>query len=399
MKLWRLLWSIPVVFFLVCSGMGQPPQLAMTPPMGWNPWNHFRRSIDDKAVRETADAMVSSGMRDAGYRYVILDGGWEGGRDTRGEIFADPTRFPDMKALGDYIHSKGLKFGIYSSPGRTICDGSEPGSLGHEEQDARTFASWGVDYLKYDVCAGEDTFLKLEAANPEQAHAYMQGLYVKMHQALEATGRPIVFSICQYGLDAVWRWGRQAGGNLWRTTSDIHDNYSSMSLNGFTQAGLSRFAGPGHWNDPDMLEVGNGGMKAVEYETQMSLWSMLAAPLIAGNDVRKMDGQTRSILLNQEVIAVDQDPLGRQGDRMRSEGPLELWARPLKDGSKAVAIFNRGRSAMSFQFSFRELGFRGKMRVRDLWLHRDMGVEPGQDRVWVPKHGVVMLRVWRAGGM
>ncbi len=364
--------------------------------MGWNPWNHFRHAVNDKLIRETADAMVASGMRDAGYRYVILDGGWEGGRDAEGNIFADPARFPDMKALGEYMHSKGLKFGIYSSPGRTICDGSEPGSFGHEEQDARTFASWGVDYLKYDVCGGEATYLKLEAKNPQLAHAYMLGLYTKMHRALEETGRPIVYSICQYGLDAVWRWAPEAGGNLWRTTSDIHDNYTSMSLNGFTQAGLARFAGPGHWNDPDMLEIGNGGMKPAEYETQMSLWSIEAAPLIAGNDLRHMDEQTRAILLNREVIAVDQDPLGREGDRVRTEGPLELWMKPLQDGSRAVAIFNRGRSAMDFRFSFREVGFHGKVRVRDLWLHQDLGIMSSDDTVHVAKHGVVMLRMWRA---
>ncbi len=361
--------------------------------MGWNPWNHFKRNVDDKLVRETADAMVASGMKDAGYQYVILDGGWEGGRDAQGGLYADPARFPDMKALGDYIHSKGLKFGIYSSPMKTICDGTEPGSLGHEEQDARIFAAWGVDYLKYDVCDGEGIYLKLEQQDPQQAHEYMLGLYTRMHNALQATGRPIVFSICQYGLDAVWRWGAHAGGNLWRTTNDIRDSYTDMSQNGFTQAGLSQFAGSGHWNDPDMLEIGNGGMQPDPYKTQMSLWAILAAPLIAGNDIRQMDETTRDILLNREVIAVDQDPLGRQGDRVRSEGPLELWMKPLQDGAKAVAIFNRGRSDMDFDFSFGEVGFPGKVRVRDLWLHQDLGVKSGEYTVRVPKHGVVMLRL------
>jgi alpha-galactosidase len=363
--------------------------------MGWNPWNHFRQNVNDNVVRETANAIVASGMKDAGYLYVILDGGWEGGRDAQGNLFADPTRFPNMKALGDYIHSKGLKFGIYSSPMKTICDGKEPGSFGYEEQDARTFASWGVDYLKYDVCDGERIYLMLDDQSPQQAHEYMLGLYTKMHDALKETGRPIVYSICEYGLDAVWRWGAQAGGNLWRTTSDIRDSYTDMSQNGFTQAGLSRFASPGFWNDPDMLEIGNGGMPSDGYKTQMSLWAILAAPLIAGNDVRQMDEITRDILLNREVIAVDQDPLGQQGDRVRCEGPLELWMRPLQDGAKAIAIFNRGRSQMDFSFSFAEVGFPARVEVRDLWHHLDLGVKSGETTVRVPKHGVVMLRLSR----
>ena len=362
--------------------------------MGWNTWNHFRHNFDDRLIREEADALVASGMKDAGYVYVTLDGGWEGGRDPQGNIMADPTRFPDMKALGDYIHSKGLKFGIYSAPTRQTCDGGM-GSFGHEEQDARTFASWGADYLKYDVCDGETTYLQLELKNPQQAHLYMLSLYTKMYQAIQETGRPMVYSICQYGLDAVWRWGTDAGGNLWRTTSDIRDNYTSVSLNGFTQAGLAKYAGPGHWNDPDMLEIGNGGMKPEEYRTQMSLWAILAAPLIASNDLRQMSEDTREILLNREVIAVDQDALGRQGDRIRTEGPLELWMKPLRDGSKAVAVFNRGRSEMDFRFSLREVGLPEQVKVRDLWLHQDLGIQKGDYTVRVPKHGVVMLRLSR----
>lgn len=370
----------------------QTTPLAMTPPMGWNTWNHFRQGFDDNVIREEADALVASGMRDVGYQYVILDGGWEIGRDGQGNILADPARFPDMKALGDYIHAKGLRFGIYSSPTKHTCDGGM-GSFGHEVQDARTFAAWGVDYLKYDVCDGESTYLQLEAQSPKQAHEYMVSLYTKMGVALQGTGRPIVYSICQYGLDAVWRWGADAGGNLWRTTSDIKDNYTSVSLNGFTQAGLARYAASGHWNDPDMLEIGNGGMKPDEYRTQMSLWSILAAPLIAGNDLRRMDEDTRAILLNREVIAVDQDGLGRQGERVRTEGPLELWAKPLESGARAIAIFNRGRSAMELQFSLNEVGFSGPVRVRDLWLHQDLGIHSGELTVRVPKHGVAMWLV------
>ncbi len=391
----RFLWITTMMCLMFGQTSAQTVALATKPPMGWNTWNHFRHNFDDKLIREEADALVASGMKDAGYEYLTLDGGWDGGRDAQGNIIAAPDRFPDMKALGDYIHSKGLKFGIYSSPTKSTCDGGM-GSFGHEEQDARTFASWGVDYLKYDVCDGEATYLKLEQQSPEKAHEYIFALYMKMHLALQKTGRPIIYSICQYGLDAVWRWGAETGGNLWRTTGDVHDSYSSVSGIGFTQAGLSRFAGPGHWNDPDMLEIGNGGMKLVEYQTQMSLWAILAAPLIASNDLRQMDQQTHDILLNPEVIAVDQDDLGQQGDRVRSEGPLELWMKPLRDGSKAVAIFNPGRSAMDFRFSFAELGFSSKVQVRDLWQHQDVGVREGEYTVYVPRHGVVMLRISKA---
>jgi alpha-galactosidase len=395
MRFLRFLWCASTMCLMVCPALAQTVPLVKTPPMGWNTWNHFRHAFDDKLIREEADALVASGMKDAGYEYVTLDGGWEGGRDAQGNIIADSSRFPDMKALGDYIHSKGLKFGIYSAPTKQTCDG-EMGSFGHEEQDARTFASWGVDYLKYDVCDGETTYLKLEAESPEKAHEYIVGLYTKMHQALQKTGRPIVYSICEYGLDAIWRWGAEAGGNLWRTTGDIHDSYSSISANGFTQAGLSRYGGPGHWNDPDMLEIGNGGMKLVEYQTQMSLWAILAAPLIASNDMRQMTDETRDILLNREVIAVDQDALGKQGDLIRQEGPLELWMKPLQDGSRAVAVFNPGRAEMDFRFSFAEIGLHSQVDVRDLWLHRDLGVKAGEYTVLVPKHGVVMLRISKA---
>jgi alpha-galactosidase len=395
----KFLSAVAYSLISACFASAQGAHLAMTPPMGWNPWNHFGRNVDDKVVRETVDAMVSSGMRDAGYRYIILDGAWEGGRDPEGNLYGDAVRFPDLKALGDYIHSKGLKFGIYSSPMKTICDGREPGSLGHEEQDARTFASWGVDYLKYDVCDGERIYLELEQEDPAKAHDYLRGLYARMHQELEKTGRPIVYSICEYGLDAVWRWGAEAGGNLWRTTSDIRASYTEISQNGFTQAGLSTFAGPGHWNDPDMLEIGNPGVQADVSRTQMSLWAILAAPLIAGNDIREMDETTREILLNREIIAIDQDPLGRQGDRVRCQGPLELWMKPLEGGAKAVAVFNRGRSKMDFSFSFAEVGFAGKVEVRDLWLHRNLGVKSGVDRVRVPKHDVEMYRLSRPGSM
>jgi alpha-galactosidase len=286
--------------------LAQQQTLAARPPMGWNSWNHFKSKVDDAAVRAQAEAMVASGMRDAGYTYINIDDTWEGDRDAQGNIQAN-SKFPDMKALADFVHSKGLKLGIYSSPGSKTCAKFE-GSYGHELQDARTYAAWGIDYLKYDLCGLRD---QMKAApTPEAAHKIMVDAYTKMHDALLSTGRPIVFSLCQYGNDAVWEWGASVGGNLWRTTGDISDKYGSMADIGFGQAGLARFAGPGHWNDPDMLEVGNGGMNADEYRTHMSLWAILAAPLLAGNDLSTMTPETVALLTNRDVIAVDQDPAG-----------------------------------------------------------------------------------------
>jgi len=232
--------------------------------MGWNSWNHFGERVDDQTVRAQAEAMVVSGMKDAGYLYVNIDDTWEGQRDPKG--FIQPNKkFPDMKALADYVHGKGLKLGIYSSPAAKTCAGYE-GSRGHEEQDAETYVKWGVDYLKYDWCQSRGTLEEMKVA------------YGKMQDALNRTGRPIVFSLCQYGWHKVWEWGPSVGGNLWRTTHDIEDQYQAMAEIGFNQNGLEKFAGSGHWNDPDMLEVGNGGMNEDEYRTHMSLWAMLAAP-------------------------------------------------------------------------------------------------------------------------
>jgi len=263
---------------LVCAWastvFAQDTTVARTPPMGWNSWNHFACKVNDQVVRAAADTIVSSGMRAAGFIYVNIDDCWEGKRDDVGIIRAN-EKFPDMRALADYVHSQGLKLGIYSSPGPKTCAGFE-GSFGHEEQDAQTYAGWGIDYLKYDYCS-------FQGDVPAQIAAYK-----KMHDALVRTGRPIVFSLCQYGMDRVWAWGPSVGGNLWRTTDDISDDYDRMAYLGFGQGGLERFAGPGHWNDPDMLEVGNGKMSSDEYRTHMSLWCLLAAPLLAGNDLSKM---------------------------------------------------------------------------------------------------------------
>lgn len=365
--------------------------LAQTPPMGWNSWNHFHGKVDDATIRATADAMVSSGMRDAGYVYVNIDDTWEGERDAQGVIHSN-SKFPDMKALADYVHSKGLKLGIYSSPGAKTCAKYE-GSLEHEAQDAQTYAAWGIDYLKYDLCGLRD---EMKAApTPEAAHKIMVDSYVKMRDALRATGRPIVYSLCQYGEDAVWEWGASVGGNLWRTTGDISDNYQRMADIGFGQAGLAPFAGSGHWNDPDMLEVGNGKMNDEEYRTHMSLWAILAAPLLAGNDLSSMTPETEVILMNKEVIAVDQDSLGKQGDRVYTEGPIEVWSRPLAGGALAVGVFNRHPGPLTAHVNFTKLGFKGNVQARDLWQHKDLGALPAKYDVEISAHGVLMLRVAR----
>jgi alpha-galactosidase len=352
---------------------------ARTPPMGWNSWNHFACKVTAADVRSAADAIVSTGMKSAGSIYVNIDDCWQGTRDQKGVIHPN-EKFPDMKGLSDYVHTKGLKLGIYSSPGPKTCGGYE-GSLGHEELDAQTYANWGIDYLKYDYCS-------FQGDVPAQMAAYK-----KMHEALEKTGRAIVFSLCQYGMDRVWRWGPSVGGNLWRTTGDISDDYDRMAYIGFGQNGLERFAAPGHWNDPDMLEVGNGKMNKDEYRTHMSLWCLLAAPLLAGNDLSKMTPDTLAILTNPEVIAVDQDALGIQGHRVAQEGQLEVWVKLLADGSKAVGLFNRGESVMPVTAHFRDVGVGDTATVRDLWEKRDLGVFNSSFTAQVPKHGVVLVKV------
>ena len=387
-------WIAPVLAGAVLalaavSSQAAPPPMAATPPMGWNSWNHFAGKIDDAAVRAQADAMVSSGMRDAGYTYVNIDDTWQGARDAKGEIHPN-ARFPDMKALADYVHSKGLKIGIYSSPGSKTCAGFE-GSQGHEAQDAKTYAAWGMDYLKYDLCSLGTAMIA--SGSLEKAQLIELAAYKKMGAALAATGRPIVYSLCQYGVAQVWRWGGSVGGNLWRTTGDIEDKFPRMAAIGFGQAGLSKFAKPGQWNDPDMLEIGNGGMNAVEYRTHMSLWALLAAPLLAGNDLSAMTAETKAILTNREVIAIDQDPAGQQGDRVRAEGPLEVWARPLAGGGKAVGLFNLSDVPAEMELSFREVGFKGAVTARDVWADKAVAAPGGRFKTLVPAHGTVLLRV------
>lgn len=365
--------------------------LAATPPMGWSTWNHYAHDISDKLIREQADAMVSSGMRDAGYIYVHIDGGWQGQRDHKGVLHPLPT-FPDMKALGDYIHSKGLKFGLYSGPGPVSCAGAET-SYGHEEQDAQMFANWGVDYLKYDLCSYRLIMQIESGGDVAKSEAMMRAAYEKMHEAILKTGRPMVFSLCQYGLGEVWEWGPQVGGTMWRTSNDINDTYERMMSIADRQSGLSQFAGPGHWNDPDFLEVGNGGMSFEEQKSHFSLWALMAAPLMAGNDLTRMSDETRTILLNREVIAVDQDPLGRAGDRVWQRGPLEVWARPLRDGAVAVGLFNQLTSATHVMVKLADVGINGDAQAEDLWTHSSLGTLHGSYTAVVPGHGVVVLRV------
>jgi alpha-galactosidase len=374
---------------LTAPGAQAAPSAAPTPPMGWNSWNHFAGKIDDATVRAQADAMVSSGMRDAGYRYINIDDTWEGERDAAGVIHPN-AKFPDMKALADYVHSKGLKLGIYSSPGPKTCAGYE-GSYGHEAQDARTYAAWGVDYLKYDLCSLSTSMYA--AGSLEGAQAIELAAYRRMDAALKATGRPIVYSLCQYGFAQVWRWGGSVGGNLWRTTGDIEDKYPRMVQIGFGQAGLSKFARPGNWNDPDMLEVGNGGMKPDEYRTHMSLWALLAAPLLAGNDLTTMTPATTAMLTNREVIAIDQDSAGMQGDRVSAEGPLEIWAKPLAGGAKAVGLFNLSDLPTEMEVDFAAVGFKGAVTARDVWAAKDLGRLAGRFKAMIPAHGTVLLRV------
>lgn len=370
--------------------------LAQTPPMGWNSWNTFGPEIDESLVREVADAFVGEGLKDAGYEYVVIDDLWEADARVDGCLMWDKDKFPSgIPALAEYVHSKGLKFGIYSCAGTHTC-GRKPASFGYEEVDAQTFAEWGVDFLKYDFC-----FVPPGVDGPS--------LYRKMGQALRATRRPILFSICEWGINKPWKWGAAVGGHMWRTTGDIVDSWDSIVHIGFErQAGLEPYAGPGHWNDPDMLVVGmygkgnvaRGGCTDAEYRSHFSLWCLLAAPLMIGCDVRNMNQATRDILLNREAIAVNQDMLGRQGyrvGRVDYAGEIaEVWAKPLEDGSIAVGLFNLGNMpGRLVGVAWESLGLhdRRPCLVRDLWAHEDIGIFTGDFTARVDSHDVALVRI------
>jgi len=399
-KLQTIKRTIILLMVLIIAAPGGYAQefdsLAQTPPMGWNSWNKFGWNVNEELIREMADAMVESGMKDAGYEYVVIDDCWQIERDEEGNIVADPERFPSgMKALADYIHSKGLKFGIYSCAGSKTCQG-RPGSRGHEFQDARQYAEWGVDYLKYDWCYNEGQ--KAEAA------------YTTMSDALKASGRPIVFSICEWGDNEPWQWAKDIG-HLWRTTHDIRDcfdckiNWGGVGVLQILdqQVGLARYAGPGHWNDPDMLEIGNGGMTETEYKSHFSLWAMLAAPLMAGNDLRNMDASTTEILTNKDVIAVNQDPLGRQGIKYLDMGEHEVWVKLLENEELAVCFLNREDEPWEMDYDWqritlyhggRAVGFDDPyFTMKDLWKHQVIGTTKDRLTETIPGHGVLMLRL------
>lgn len=367
-----------------------PTELAPTPQMGFNNWNstRCRAEFDEAMIRGIADKIVALGLRDAGYRYVNIDDCWAyWERDKDGRLRANPERFPSgIKALADYIHGKGLKFGLYTSAGSFTCEPKQvnrgfPGGLGHEREDAAPFASWGVDYLKYDNCNNE----KIDARKR----------YAAMGEALRATGRPIFYSVCEWGENQPWQWAGEppVGGNSWRTTGDIRDEYASM-LEIFKQnVVLDRYAKPGHWNDPDMLEVGNGGMSEVEYRSHFSLWSIMAAPLLIGTDLRSITPEALKILTNKEVIAVDQDPLGVQGKRIRERDGVHVIVKPLANGDRAVAVFNEGDSERKAAVSAAEIGLgAGKHRVRDLW-RGSQAEGDGSLEVTLAPHATAMYRI------
>jgi len=379
-----------VIFSILGASAQKYDQLAKTPPMGWNSWNKYGCNVSETLIMGMADAMVSSGMKDAGYEYVVIDDCWQISRDENEEIVADKDRFPHgIKYLADYIHSKGLKFGIYSCAGTLTCAG-RPAGRGHEYQDALSYARWGVDYLKYDWC------------NTGTQNA--KSSYTIMRDALYAAKRPIVFSLCEWGSNKPWEWAGEIG-HLWRTTGDISDSWNSMISILSQQKDLAKFAGPGHWNDPDMLEVGNGGMTTEEYKTHFSLWCMLAAPLLAGNDLQNMSPETKSILTNKEIIALDQDILGKQAELWRNNGDYQIWMKMLAKDEKAVCLLNSSDEKKTVLVDF---GLIAQARtegaedskplklenftVRDLWEHKDLVLKESSTYIDILPHSVKVYR-------
>jgi alpha-galactosidase len=457
------------VTFIAKNALGQDSKaislvigstICLTPPMGWNSWNCFGGKIDETKIRGAADAMVKTGLVDHGWTYINMDDRWEGQRDAQGRIQGS-SDFPDMKRMTDYIHGLGLKAGLYSSPGAFTCAGGI-GSYQHEDQDAQTYADWGMDYMKYDWCAYREVVItrraeKYAAALPasaaqikelaaqqrallekydenpppfakhltreenkatsvqekatneqletiyHQLDVHARGLidtecdkepYRVMRASLDKVNRDIVYSLCQYGMGSVWEWGAEVGGNTWRVTGDINASWGSVQEHGFElKPGLEKWAGPGHWNDPDMLEVGNGKLTPDENYTHMTLWCMLAAPLLIGCDMPKMSPFIVSLFSNDEVLAVSQDSLGKQGTRIKQDSKIEVWIKPLDDGSLAVAFFNRGEIAADVAISWKELGLQGKPTVRDLWRQKDLGGFDDHFAINVAPHGAELVKI------
>ncbi|NJD10714.1 MAG: alpha-galactosidase [Gemmatimonadetes bacterium] len=393
-------------FTFVAEGL-----LSLTPALGWNSWNVYGRAISDSLARVAADAMVAKGLIDHGWTYINLDDGWERTKREGDPLNEGPVRaedgtmivnkkFPDMKGLGDYIHGKGLKFGIYTGPGPTTCQGLEA-SWQHEVQDFQTFANWGVDYIKYDWC-GYSSVLK--PGETTQQLPVLKRPYQDGRKALDQVARDIIYSLCQYGWGNVWEWGNDPDirGNSWRTTGDITDTWESMNGIGFRQVGYSKFAGPGHWNDPDMLVIGkvgwgprlrDTGLTPNEQYVHITLWTLLASPLLLGNDMAQMDDFELNLVTNDEVLAVHQDELGKAADRVAKNGELEVWARPLQDGSLAVGLFNRDEMDTKVTVQWAELGITGKQTVRDLWRQQDLGQFENEFSSTVPRHGTVFVKI------
>ena len=370
------------------------PVIAATPPMGWNSWNFFAGKVTDQDIRSAADQIVSTGMKDAGYIYINIDDTWEAERDASGVLHTN-SKFPDMKALADYVHSKGLKLGIYSGPGLKTCAGFTA-SLDHEAQDAQLYASWGIDYLKYDLCSFRNDVMKAKAPNDKaEQMRLMIAAYDKMGKALKSAGRPIVYSLCQYGWDAPWEWAPALGGNLWRTTGDVQANWGSIYNIINQQTGLAKYAGPGHWNDPDMLEVGNGRLTLAENRSHFSMWAMLAAPLLAGNDLPNMKPEIKEILTNKDVIAIDQDKLGHQASHIYSDGEVDVWSRPLAGGAMAIAVLNAGSDRVAshpFHLNLAKLGLHGEQKGKDLWTGKDVTLTDNMP-IELDSHETLLVRL------
>jgi alpha-galactosidase len=366
--------------------------LVLTPPMGWNSWNRFQcDGINEVVIKEMADAMVEKGLKDVGYQYIVIDDCWQIGRDKDGYIIVDEEKFPlGIKSLADYIHAKGLKFGIYSDAGTKTCAG-RPGSKGFELKDAETYAKWGVDYLKYDWCNTQGQDVKQS--------------YTIMRDALYKSGNPIVFSMCEWGENKPWEWAKDIS-HLWRTTSDIdfHANFDGDIWGNFfgwtkivdLQVGLEKYAGPGHWNDPDMLVVGINDMPLNEAKAHFSMWCMMAAPLMAGNDLRTMTYNTQDILTNPELIAINQDHLGKQGFKIEDMGNFEIWQKPLANNDIAICLFNRETKSKKYQLNWSKMkikDFNGSYNVKDLWKNKEIGTTNNELSIEIPARDVIVFKL------